>query len=146
VKKHLVFEELHGLLCGTVTTERQMELLAHIAQCDVCAQALAAQTDLLAQTSPPAGFAERTLLRAHPVRPEKTAPPQESLRSYSLRVIAALAAALALLFSGVFQKLTQLDPREITQKFSESVRTFSITELSEQLFTKEAAHNAPKSQ
>ena len=92
----LTHEQLNALLCGTSSAREQMDWLEHTSQCDACAEMLALQT------------ARLPCVKAPPMALARPKPRQESLRSYTLRVVAAMAAALILLFSGVFQFLFEL--------------------------------------
>jgi anti-sigma factor RsiW len=121
--------QLHSLLSGALPPGERASLLEHALACDECAALLWQANEQLPAIAPPLGLEARVLERAH----EK--PKQETLRSYTLRVCAAMAAALVLLFSGVFQKLTQLDPPELRQ----SIQT-QITELIN--YAKEGLHFA----
>ena len=92
----LTHEQLHALLCGTSSAREQMDWLEHTSQCDACAEMLALHT------------ARLPCVKAPPMALAKPSPRQESLRSYTLRVVAAMAAALILLFSGAFRLLFEL--------------------------------------
>jgi len=76
--------------------------LEHAARCDACAEALARRTLERPCAAPPPGMAAQVLAQARDTRR------RESLRSYSLRVFAAMAATLILLFSGAFRFLGNL--------------------------------------
>ena len=107
----LTHNQIETLLLGVTPPEEQIALLEHIADCDVCAEALAARTMALPCVNPPRGMAPQVLKKAQAKR--------ENLRSYSLRVFAAMAAALVLLFSGVFQRLVQTG----VPKLGQSIQT-----------------------
>ena len=100
---HLTELQLHSLLEGALPLEEQTALLEHALACDDCAALLWRANETLPEIAPPSGFEARVLERA------RVKPKQETLRSYALRVVAAMAAALILLFSGAFGKLSQLD-------------------------------------
>jgi len=117
---HLTQSQLNSLLSGALPPEERAALLEHALACDECAALLWQANQALPAIAPPPGMAQRVLERAH----EK--PRQESLRSYALRVVAAMAAALILLFSGAFQKLAQL-PQDLP-RVGESIRA-QITEF-----------------
>jgi anti-sigma factor RsiW len=121
--------QLHSLLSGALPAQEREALLEHALACADCAQLLWQANEQLPAVSPPPGMERRVLERAH----EK--PKQESLRSYSLRVLAAMAAALVLLFSGLFQRLARLD----VPKLSRDIQT-QITELFD--YAKEGLHFA----
>ena len=108
---HLTQTQLHSLLTGTLPDGECETLLEHTLSCDGCAALLWQANEALPAVAPPPGMEARVLERAH------KAPRTESLRSYTLRVVAAMAAALVLLFSGLFQRLTRLD------KFSQEIQT-----------------------
>ena len=112
---HLTQTQLHSLLSGASPSQESEALLEHALSCEDCAMLLWQANEALPAIAPPPGMEARTLERAH----EK--PRQESLRSYALRVVAAMAAALILLFSGAFRKLAQL-PEDLP-KLSQSIRT-----------------------
>jgi len=111
--------QLHSLLGGALPPEERIALLEHALACGECAALLWQANGALPEIAPPAGFGQHILERAH------KAPRTESLRAYALRVFAAVAAALILLFSGAFQKLTQLDlptlGRDIQTQFTEFI-------------------------
>jgi len=111
---HLTQTQLHSLLAGTLPSRARETLLEHVLSCGGCAALLWQANQALPEITPPPGMEARILERAH----EK--PRQESLRSYALRVLAAMAAALILLFSGAFQKLAQL-PEELP-KLTQSIQ------------------------
>ena len=115
---HLAQKQIDFLLAGGLPLEEHTALLEHALACAACAALLWQANAQLPAIAPPLGLQARVLERAH------EQPRQETLRSYSLRVIAAMAAALILLFSGVFQKLAQLD----LPKLNESIQT-QFTEL-----------------
>ena len=115
---HLTQSQLNSLLSGALPPEERAALLEHALACDECAALLWQANEALPVIAPPPGMEQRVLERAH----EK--PRQESLRSYALRVVAAMAAALILLFSGAFQKLAQLN----IPKLSQNIQT-QFTEL-----------------
>ena len=117
---HLTQPQLHSLLGGALPLEEREALLEHTLACDECAAVLWQTNASLPKVLPPAGIEARILERAH------QKPRQESLRSYALRVFAAMAAALILLLSGAFQKLAQLP--QALPKYGESIRT-QITEI-----------------
>jgi len=114
--------QINALLCGDTSAGEQMAMLEHIAGCDACAEALATRTAQLPQTEPPKGILSQILTKT------QVKPRQESLRSYTLRVVAAMAAALILLFSGAFQFLLEL-PDELPE-MRHNIR-ISITEFFE---------------
>jgi len=103
------------MLSGALPPEAQAELLEHALACDDCAALLWQANAELPEIAPPPGFEARVLERTRTAKPK-----QESLRSYALRVFAAMAAALILLLSGVFQRLEFL-PRDLP-KLGDSIR------------------------
>jgi len=109
---------LHSLLSGALPSQESEALLEHALACDGCAALLWQANEAMPAVAPPLGMEQRILERA------RKAPRPESLRSYSLRVLAAMAAALILLFSGAFRKLAQLD----VPKLSQDIQT-QITEI-----------------
>ena len=111
---HLTNKELGPLLSGALPLEERTALLEHALSCEACAALLWQANESLPAVPPPPGM-EARILEAARVKPR-----QESLRSYALRVFAAMAAALVLLFSGAFRKLAQL-PRDLP-KYSQSIR------------------------
>jgi len=116
---HLTQSQRHSLLAGALPPAERAALLEHALACDECAALLWRTNAQLPAIAPPPGMERRTLERA------RKGPRSESLRSYSLRVLAAMAAALILLFSGAFQKLAQLDvpalSRNIQAQFTEII-------------------------
>ena len=123
----LSYDQIDALLNGMSPPEESMACLEHTAHCDACAQRLASRTVELPCAQPPAGLAAETLARA------RGRGRQDSLRSYSLRVLAAMAAALVLLFSGAFGFLANL-PEELPD-IGKGIAT--ITEYFDFDFTKE---------
>ena len=115
---HFTQPQLHGLLSGALPAREREALLEHALACGECAALLWQANEALPEIAPPPGMDRRILERA------RKAPRPETLRAYSLRVLAAMAAALILLFSGAFQKLAQLD----LPKLSQSIQT-QITEF-----------------
>jgi len=111
--------KMEQLLCGAPPLEERIALLEHIAECDVCAEAIAAQTMRLPCVPMPPDLTGQTLARAR-------ARKQESLGQYALRVFAAMAAALILLFTGAFGFLTRL-PDEVP-KLRETIQA-QVTEF-----------------
>jgi len=114
--------QLHSLLRGTLPPEEReallwerAALLEHALACEACAERLWQANAALPAASPPPGLEQRVLEAAH------AGPRQESLRAYTLRVVAAMAAALTLLFTGAFQKLAQL-PQDLPE-ISQTIRT-----------------------
>ena len=132
---HLTQTQLHSLLSGALPPREHEALLEHTLACDACAALLWQENAALPEITPPAGMEARILERA------RQKPRQESLRSYALRVFAAMAAALVLLLSGVFQKLAQL-PQDLP-RYGESIRT-QFTELID--YAKEGLNFAPESE
>ena len=116
---HLTQPQLHRLLAGALPGAENEALLEHALACDDCAALLWQANEALPAAAPPLGMERRILERAH------QKPRQESLRAYTLRVLAAMAAALILLFSGLFQRLAQLDVpklgRDIQTQFTEII-------------------------
>jgi ferric-dicitrate binding protein FerR (iron transport regulator) len=123
--------QLETLLSGALPPQERAALLEHALACGGCGEALWQANAALPAAPPPPGLEARVFERAH------ARPRQESLRAYSLRVFAAMAAALALLFTGAFQKLAQL-PQDLP-RLSQSIQA-QITELFD--FTKEGLHLA----
>jgi len=109
-------EQLQRLLCAAPG----LELLEHVAACEACAARLAEQTLALPMLEPPAGLPQEILRKTRPVQPA------ESLGSYALRVFAAMAAVLVLLFSGAFDKLASL-PKDLP-KLKDQIATIFIKE------------------
>ena len=107
---HLTQTQLHSLLSGALPDAEREALLEHALACDGCAALLWEANTALPEIAPPLGMEQRILENA------RKAPRSESLRSYSLRVLAAMAAALVLLFSGLFQRLAQLDVPKLSQE------------------------------
>jgi anti-sigma factor RsiW len=121
--------QLHSLLAGALPESEREALLEHALACEDCAALLWRANEQLPEIAPPAGMNARILERAH------ARPKQESLRTYSLRVLAAMAAALVLLFSGVFQRLARLDVPRLSQEIQAQ-----ITEIFD--YAKEGLHLA----
>jgi len=114
-------------LAGGLPHAERETLLEHTLSCDDCAALLWQANGALPAVAPPPGMEQRVLERAH------ARPKQESLRSYTLRVVAAMAAALILLFSGAFYRLANL-PEELPD-IGKGIAT--ITEYFDIDFTKE---------
>ena len=140
---HLTQKQLHSLLrgsplppegCDDALLRERAALLEHALACEDCAALLYQANTELPEIAPPAGM-ERRILEAARERPR-----QESLRAYTLRVFAAMAAALLLLFTGTFQRLAQL-PQELPE-ISQSIQT-QIVEFID--LTKEGFHFASES-
>ena len=129
-------EQLNTLLCGAPPLEERIAMLEHVSACETCAEALANRTTALPRVEPPAGMRSQTLSKAQ----VKTKQERESLGRYSLRVLAAMAAALVLLFSGAFRFLGNL-PEELS-KAREGIQ--AITQYFDFNFAKEDTH-APES-
>ena len=129
---HLTQSQINSLLSGALSPRERADLLEHTLACDECAALLWQTNAELPEIAPPLGLEARVLERAH------KAPRAETLRSYTLRVFAAMAAALILLFSGVFRKLAQLD----LPKLNQSIQT-QFTEIID--YAKEGLHFEPKS-
>jgi len=115
-----------------------LELLEHITACEACAARLAKRTTSLPTLAPPAGLRHEILRKTRPVQPA------ENLRSYALRVFAAMAAVLVLLFSGAFEKLATL-PQELPRITEQISTQFSILN-SQFSIQKEESTDASKSQ
>ena len=124
---HLTQSQLKSLLSGTLPPKERASLLEHALACDDCASLLCEANAALPALAPPPGMEVRILEAAQ----EKSR--RDSLRAYTLRVVAAMAAALILLLTGAFQKLAQL-PQGIPQ-LSQSIQT-SISDFIDS--TKEA--------
>ena len=132
----LTYDQIELLLRGVQpSSPEQLAMLEHISACDACAEALALRTPELPCAAPPPGLVGLTLAKSREPRR------RESLRSYSLRVLAAMAAALILLFSGAFKFLSGL-PEEYP-KIRQSIQT-SVTSIFD--FTKEGFTHASKPQ
>ena len=127
----LTHEQFDTLLCGTSSVQEQMDWLAHTSQCDACAERLALRT------------AQLPCVKAPPMALAKPKPRQESLGHYTLRVLAAMAAALILLFGGAFQFLFELP--EALPEIQTSIRTV-ITDFFEDFtdFTQGGTPDAPE--
>jgi len=113
---HLTDKQIECMLTGALPPQAQAELLEHALACDDCAALLWQANADLPEIAPPPGFETHVLERTRTAKPK-----QESLRSYALRVFAAMAAALILLLSGAFQRLEFL-PRDLP-KLGDSIRT-----------------------
>jgi len=113
--KCLTGEQLQEMLSAAP----DLDLLEHVSTCGACAARLAEQALALPMLEPPAGLQNEVLRKA-------MAQPTESLGSYALRVFAAMAAVLVLLFSGVFEKLARL-PEDLP-KLKEQIATIFIKE------------------
>ena len=101
---HLTFEQIHSLLQGAAPPVERAALLEHVLECEDCAALLYERSAELPAAVPPVGMEER-ILEAVRKAPERRERKPETLRSYALRVFAAMAAALILLFSGAFKQL-----------------------------------------
>ena len=131
--KCLTHEQIDALLCGTTSAQEQADWLEHVVDCDACAEALARRTAQLPCAAPPVGITSQVLAKT------RAKPRQESLRNYTLRVVAAMAAALILLFSGAFQFLFELP--EVLPEFGQNIQT-AITEFFD--FTQGGSPDAPE--
>jgi len=121
---HLTQKQIDFLLAGGLPEAEHAALLEHALACDACAALLWQSNAALPEIAPPPGIEQRVLERA------RRAGRPESMRSYALRVVAAMAAALVLLFSGMFQRLVQTG----VPKLGQSIQT-QFTELID--YTKE---------
>jgi len=128
-------EQIEALLNGAASLE-EME---HTATCDACAEALALHTMRLPIAQPPAGLHAQALSQA------RDASRRESLRGYSLRVLAAMAAALILLFSGAFGFLGSRLP-EALPRLGESIQSITGYFNTNPDFTKEGSTHEFQSQ
>jgi len=125
-------EQINAMLSGNAP----LAWLAHTADCDACAQALAHATEQLPSVSPPPGLPAQITARARQIQQ------QESLRSYALRVVAAVAAVLILLFSGVFNHLASLSDH--LPQVQAAIASFTTEFLD--FTTQEDPPNAPTTQ
>jgi len=110
---HLTQMQIAFLLGGRLPPAEHAALLEHALACDACAEALWQANAALPTVAPPPGMERRALERARGARRPET------MRAYTLRVFAAMAAALVLLFSGVFQRLVQTG----VPKLGQSIQT-----------------------
>ncbi|MDR1464239.1 MAG: hypothetical protein LBJ11_02910 [Oscillospiraceae bacterium] len=143
---HIEDEAFRGLLGGSLPPETLRRVLEHVAWCDGCAGRLAELTEALPPPELPADLTDRIYAKAKVVPfPQQRQNRPESLRSFTLRVLAAMAATLILLFSGTFHKLGQLDFNAVSQAVHQSV--VGLTQFTDQLFTsKEDSRRASQSQ
>ena len=111
-----------------------LELLEHMAQCELCATRLAEHTLALPVLVPPAGLQNEVMQKIR-TKAAATIKRPESLGSYAMRVLVAVAAVLVLLFSGTFDRLAAL-PQDLPK----------IKEQLEIIFTKEDSLDASKTQ
>ena len=145
---HLLPHIIQQLGGGNLPAETRLAALEHLAGCPHCALALsqAIEAQPLVRTSP--GFAQSTLekLQQQPQRQQRQRPPAPRRNSlgfwaYTLRVTAAVCAALILTFSidlsGQPGERTPLLP---TLTFSEA-NGDSLKHLSERLFSTEVANH-----
>lgn len=95
---HPETDMLKALQAGTLPPDQQLTLLSHIAECETCAARFCSLTDPLLNTPP--DFEERTISKWR----ERKKPQRFSILWYSLRVGIAACIALALLYSGVFER------------------------------------------
>ena len=145
---HLTFEQIYSLLQGAAPPKDRAALLEHALACEACAGLLYEASAALPAAAPPVGMEDRILeavereaVQRENARHEPTKRQGENLRTFSLRVFAAMAAALILLFSGAFRQLGQL-PQKLPE-IQQSLRT-QINEFID--FTKEGLHIASESQ
>ncbi len=96
------------LLKGELGSTETAQLMQHIAECDGCADRFAELTLSMATLEPPSGLYEE-VLAATAKEQSGQRKKQESLLMYSIRVIAGVCAAIVMLFSGLFEKITQVD-------------------------------------
>lgn len=120
---HTEDEKLKLLLNGQLSADEAEMLMVHISECDECAERMACITLEMPTVVPPEGLYEEVLAAA---AREKSSEKRksENLLMYSIRVMAGLCAALAMLFSGVFEnvmKLSDIDMSSVTD------RGYSIT-------------------
>ena len=139
--------KLKMLLTGELDSSQSTALMQHIAECEECSERFADLTLSIATVSPPEGLYEEVLAAAakeHTAQQKK----QESLLMYSIRVIAGICAAIVMLFSGLFEKITQID-FDIS-KVSDAGRSISdglnegINNIADKLFNWEENNNASK--
>jgi len=137
--KCLTHEQLDMLLCGMASVQEQMDWLEHTSECDACAEALALRTAQMPSVKAPRGMRSQVLAKTQ-------AKQQESMMHYTLRVVAAMAAALILVFSGAFAFLEELPETlpEIQANIHMAITEFSFTEFFD--FTQGGINDAPESE
>ncbi len=98
---HFDRQTAQKLLRSELSTEETTAVLQEASLCEECAALLAEVTERESLIPIPWGFAESTLLSILP-EPEPASEPRksESLFLYAVKVVAAMCAALALIFSG----------------------------------------------
>ncbi|MBQ2775665.1 MAG: hypothetical protein IJF40_07260 [Clostridia bacterium] len=100
--------KLKLLLKGELDSIQSAELMQHISECDECAEHFSDLTLSMATIEPPSGLYEEVLAAAAKEQSTQQKK-QESLLMYSIRVIAGICAAIVMLFSGLFEKITKMD-------------------------------------
>jgi len=115
--------QLNELLLERLLVAPDLDLLEHVTQCEACAARLAERTLALPTLEPPVGLQNEILQK---VKAKPVAQNPESLGAYALRVFAAMAAVLILLFSGAFNKLAEL-PQNLP-KLKDQIITIFIKE------------------
>lgn len=102
MSNHIEKERMTDLLLGKVSLDEKLEMMSHIANCDECSLLLATLCENMEQLECPKGFKEEVVAKTQAqIIPKK----QENFSVYVIKTMAAMCAALILLFSGVFTKI-----------------------------------------
>ena len=139
--------KLNLLLRGELNADESAQLMQHLAVCDECSEHFADLTLSMATVEPPEGMYEEVLAAA---AKEKSAEQKkkESLLLYSVRVIAGICAAIVMLFSGLFEKITELDIN--MSKVSDAGQSISdglsegLNNIADKLFNREDNNDGQK--
>ena len=132
-ESHLTGEDLDAWILGMLSAEKERELLAHVGACNHCAELLAAYLER-DSVRPPAYLREEILEKSRSpqfqtVRTVRRVSGRMRLFLYSLKVGAALAVSLLMLFVLPGAKMPEADlhryflehPQEsVTEKLRES--------------------------
>lgn len=120
---HADDERIELLLRGELSESEKAKVMEHIAKCDECADRMADLTLDMATVSPPAGMSEDILAAA---AKEKTREKrrQDNLLMYSVRVVAGICAALVMIFSGAFKRISKINEIDMS-KINDRSRSIS---------------------
>lgn len=103
---HLTPEAFSALSCGTLDANCLDKAAAHIAECHECADKFSVALESGGLSEAPRGFAGHVIERIRALRGES----KIQLVFFSLRVAAAVCAALVIVFTGAFNFLAEPMP------------------------------------